>query len=140
MFELQTTAVAGTSYVFGADINYSQKSCTTGYWAPGPSCPASASLTSTFSLLPAKESTTEGCSTGTGAMVSLVNGAALWNWSDGTSYNNAKIWYNLAPAWEIYDMDPCAGHAAGTSYHHHGHAACLAEKLGDTGINVVFLW
>ena len=48
-------------------------------------------------------------------------------------YNNEGTWQNLAPIAELYDVDVCGGHAAGTDYHHHFYSACLADLLGDDG-------
>jgi hypothetical protein len=47
----------------------------------------------------------------------MVNGVALYGWSDTLSYKSQGVWQNLAMSFEVYDMDPCYGHAAGTQYH-----------------------
>jgi hypothetical protein len=130
----KTTAVAGSSYVYGADLNYKTTRCVTGYWPPGPECPSSKSVTSTYTLTPATETSSTGCYFGLGSDVGMyVNGVQIWNWSDANTYNSAGVWYNLAGKFEETGMDVCLGHAANGVYHHHFHAPCLAEKLGDTG-------
>lgn len=77
----KTTAVAGTSYVYGADLNYQTNRCVAGYWPPGPVCPTATSKTSTFTLTPAVE-TSSGCYFGVGAadVGVYVNGVQIWNW------------------------------------------------------------
>jgi|APCry1669189070_1035195.scaffolds.fasta_scaffold246478_1 hypothetical protein len=52
-----------------------------------------------------------------GPVAWLVNGVALYGWSDTLSFNNQGVWQNLAMSFEVYDLDPCYGHAAGTQYH-----------------------
>ena len=59
-----------------------------------------------------------GCSVPMGGPVAwLVNGVALYGWSDTLSYSNQGVWQNLAMSFEQYDMDPCSGHAANGQYH-----------------------
>lgn len=65
-----------------------------------------------------------------------VGGVYLFNYIDTLSYctsGSTSVWTNLAPFFEIYDLDVCSGHAANGDYHHHNHPVCLAEKLSDTG-------
>jgi hypothetical protein len=69
----------------------------------------------------------------TGAAGYFVNGLSAYGWSDATSYNSAGVWYNLAPEFEVYDLDVCNGHAASGDYHHHHYPACLAKIVNDTG-------
>lgn len=127
----RTSAVAGNFYVWGSNIGY--HGCD-GYWPPGPVCPASKSLsTQGFSIYPAPEGNSNGCYSRLGAVGRDINGAAVYDWSDGNTYNNEGIWRNVAPSFEVYDMDPCGGHAANGEYHHHFIAPCLAEKIGDDG-------
>ena len=47
----------------------------------------------------------------------MVNGAALWGWTDANSYNSAGVWHNLAMEMERFDLDICLGHAAQGTYH-----------------------
>ena len=135
----ETTAVAGDTVVFGQDIGYGgnlQTICETtggyGYWPPGPDC---ASNTESVQLYPANpnEEVVEECSTGLDNIGVMINGASIFNWGDGMSYNNAGAFQNLAPLAEFYDVDICGGHAASGNYHHHGYTTCLADLVGDDG-------
>lgn len=47
----------------------------------------------------------------------MVNGVAIFGWSDMNSYNSQGVWNNLAIKFEIYDLDICLGHAANGLYH-----------------------
>lgn len=129
----KTTAVAGSTYIWGQDLGYKSTACNLGYWPPGPSCPTKSALTYTFDLTPGTETRAAGCYTPGGSLGRFVNGVGIFNSKDGQSYNNGDIWHNNAPEFEIYDLDPCWGHAAGGDYHHHNHPYCLAERLGDNG-------
>mmetsp|Transcript_33295 Transcript_33295/g.48199 ORF Transcript_33295/g.48199 Transcript_33295/m.48199 type:complete len:433 (+) Transcript_33295:1827-3125(+) len=131
----KTTAKAGKVYVFGTNIGYNAKSCGLEYWPPGPECPVSKVNSVSFPLHPAPESSAGGCTAPYGGPVAwLVNGVALYGWSDATSYQNGNVWQDVAMSFEIYDMDPCYGHAAKEQYHHHSFSPCLAERLNDKGL------
>lgn len=85
-------------------------------------------------MQPAEETYSGGCYTPIlGAIGYYVNGVSIFGSSDGNSYNNQKVWYNSAPEFELYDMDPCNGHAANGEYHHHHYPKCLQEVLNDNG-------
>ncbi|WP_444929636.1 YHYH protein [Microbulbifer sp. SSSA002] len=119
---------------FGQDIGYdSSTNCQVGagfgYWPPGPVCPENVSHEGYFPTEP--EPATETCESGLGAQGYWVNGAAIYQWSDGQSVDN--IWHTLAPLAETYDVDICSGHAANGEYHHHSYSSCLADLVGDTG-------
>lgn len=126
----------GDSVSFGQDIGYTSNSnCTLdygyGYWPPGPECPTQDERTV---YLPSEPTPTqEECENGLSKVGIMVNGASIYNWGDGMSYNNLGVWQTLAPEAEKYDVDLCGGHAAGTDYHHHFYSACLAELLDDDG-------
>ena len=132
-----TTASAGEAVAFGSDINYnSNNSCTEGsgqgFWPPGPVCPEDVSHSALFRTAPAQE-TTSPCQTGLDAVGHWINGVSVYNWGDGQSYNSERVWTNMAPSFEIYDLDICHGHAANNDYHHHSYPHCLAEQIGDQG-------
>lgn len=132
----KTTAAAGVLVQFGDDIGYDTSGCNMGYWPPGPVCAEEQTgedAITSFTLLPAEEDSTSGCYIGNGAQGLLVNGAALFGWSDTNSYKNEGIWHQTAISFEFYDFDVCNGHAAMGLYHHHTYPPCLAEKLNDTG-------
>ena len=140
LLTIQTTATAGSVYVWGSNIGYNSAACasssTTGYWPPGPACPKSKSTTVAFSLAPKPDVSTTGtgCPVGNGAVGYFVNGAAIFGFSDTQSYSNQNIWHNIAQEFEVYDMDVCNGHASPNfQYHHHAHSPCLAARLNDVG-------
>lgn len=130
------SVTAGQLIQFGDDVGYrSNDGCVElggdGYWPPGPVCPEEQDFEVYLPLEP-----TEGdgdCDTGLTTVGITVNGIAIFNWSDGMSYNNEGVWSNVVGAFEKYDVDICGGHAAMGTYHHHGYSQCLAETLGDDG-------
>src|SRR5436190_12873822 len=97
-----STATEGQVVRFGDDIGYSTTRCVLGYWPPGPSCPTAASTTTNFPMQPIMATTTT--STTLGATGLWVDGSAVYNWSDGMSYNNGNVWQNAAMSFEQYDM------------------------------------
>lgn len=130
-----TTSV-GEVVSFGEDLGYdSNDDCTStggdGYWPPGPTCPTDQGHEVYFPV--AASATTAECETGAGSVGYYVNGTSVFNWTDAQSYNNAGVWYTLAPVAEVYDVDICGGHAANGEYHHHFYSDCLAELVGDEG-------
>jgi|GEM_PF-1586443 len=118
---------------FGAaTIGYTNTTCAMQYWPYGPVCPTNINREVYFPLNPTTATTpTEFLSAS--VIGTLVNGTALYNWSDAMSYNNAGVWDNVAAKFELYDMDICPGHAAGGDYHHHFYPKCLAKQLNDSG-------
>ena len=138
-----TTATAGNSYDFGADINfasreggvsgcYANSGSGAGWFPPGPSCPTDQGYQVYFPVTPAQATST--CYTQVNSVGLYKNGAAIFNWSDDMSYNNAGAWHQLAAKFEVYDLDVCFGHATQNgTYHQHLEANCLAEQVADTG-------
>ena len=134
----QTSATAGNAIEFGEDIGYNSNSnqgaCLStggyGYWPPGPDCPEDTEKTGNFPINP--QPNNETCDTGLGVIGYFVNGVSIFNWGDGQSYNNQRVWFNLAAKAETYDLDVCDGHAARGDYHHHFYSQCLANAIGDT--------
>ena len=102
-----------------------------GYWPPGPGCPTNVSKSSLFTYQPV--ATDEECKTGLGAIGYFSNGTSIYDWNDGQSYNNERVWQHTAANAEIHDLDICLGHAANGDYHHHNFSTCLAEQLNDEG-------
>jgi len=132
-----TTAVLGSTVEFGEDIGYrsSTANCLStggdGYWPPGPACPTNQDKQAYLIAEPMP--TTGSCETGMGFVGLMINGTSIFNWGDGQSYGN-RVWYNLAPIAEQYDVDICGGHAPPTGdYHHHFYTQCLADLVGDDG-------
>lgn len=131
-----TSASAGDVVEFGQDIGYnSNSSCTTGdgagYWPPGPVCPEDVSHQVYIPTSPTPATTD--CSQGLGIIGLILNGASVYGWGDGQSYNSQGVWQNLAPEAELYDIDICAGHAAQEDYHHHLISSCLMDEFDDEG-------
>lgn len=135
----QTTATVGQMVSFGENIGYrsmfNMLQCPAGagygYWPPGPSCATKQTPARCFPLNPTPA--TSACMTGGGAIGLWVNGARVYNWTDGMSYQNQGVWRNIAAKLEVYDLDICPGHSAMGEYHHHSHPTCLQEQLGDVG-------
>ncbi|MCB9792528.1 MAG: YHYH protein [Alphaproteobacteria bacterium] len=132
------TVQVGDVVEFGEDIGYNSTGCTrggddegAGYWPPGPECPEALNRSFVFPGEPAPASTA--CFTPIGTAGLWVNGTAIFNWTDGQTYNSEQTWYNLAQQLEVYDGGICNGHAAAGEYHHHYNPVCLADQLGDDG-------
>lgn len=131
----RTSAEAGP-VEFGSDINYdSSNDCVEGegfgFWPPGPVCPRDVEHEHYFADAP--EAASSECEPGLGTIGLWINGVSVYGYSDGMSYNSEGVWTNLAPVFEVYDIDVCHGHAANNDYHHHSYPHCLAEQLGDDG-------
>ena len=129
----RTSAQVGDVVEFGEDIGYARApGCDLGYWPPGPECPSNQNVSSKIPTEP--EPAVNHCSTGLNSIGVMLNGTAIFNWDDGSSYNNQNIWNNLAPKFEIHDVDLCLGHAQQQgNYHHHMFSSCLQEMMGDDG-------
>ncbi|MDP2547825.1 YHYH protein [Oceanobacter sp. 4_MG-2023] len=139
----EPTVAVGDVIAFGEDIGYdSNDNCSMdygfGYWPPGPECPTQDERTVYVPVEPS--AATEECDSGLDKIGIMVNGASIFNWEDGFTYNEEGVWSNLAPEAEVYDIDMCGGHAAGTDYHHHLYSSCLAELLGDDGSGHSPIW
>jgi hypothetical protein len=132
----QTTTSVGETVEFGEDIGYNSSSeCQVGagfgYWPPGPVCPTNQQHEAHFPLN--QDMGTETCEVGLGTVGLWTNGASIFNWADGFSYNNQGVWTNVAAMAEQYDLDICSGHSAMGNYHHHTYSTCLAEQVNDNG-------
>ncbi len=132
-----TTASAGDTVEFGADIGYRSFSGDTpcaagagyGYWPPGPVCPEDQAKDGYFPIEPVVGS--EDCEVGLAASGYAVNGVSIYSWDDGQSYNSQDVWHTLAPFAEVYDVDICGGHAAGGDYHHHFYSGCWGDIVNE---------
>ena len=131
----QTTAQVGDVIEFGQDINYdSDRTCDLGYWPPGPECPTLKNKNNKIPSSP--KPATQTCEAGLGTIGVLLNGTSVFNWGDAMSYNDENVWSNLAPKFEVYDVDICSGHAEiQGEYHHHTFSSCLQDLMGDDGSN-----
>ncbi len=134
----QPSIQAGQVINFGDDIGYSApRGCAApaegfGYWPPGPACPTAQNNQLYIPLNP-EPATDEVCETQLDIIGLWVNGVLVFNWGDGQSYNNERVWQNTAFDFEAYDLDICPGHSADGKYHHHSYPTCLGEQLGDDG-------
>jgi hypothetical protein len=132
-----TTAKAGDIVPFGANIGYDPKQgCVSGsegygYWPPGPACPKDQKKEQCFPLEP--EPATTVCETGLSSIGTWVNGVGIFNWTDGMSYKNQRVWQNEAYHFEYNDLDICPGHSANGDYHTHSNPTCMATQMDDPG-------
>ena len=128
-----TSAIVGDVIDYGEDIGFdTPPGCDLGYWPPGPACPSDQSKIENLPVKPIPA--TEECDTGLDTMGFMLNGTAVYNWEDGQSYNNQRVWSNIAPIFEFYDVDMCLGHAQQAGdYHHHMFSSCLQDLFSDTG-------
>jgi hypothetical protein len=132
-----TSATVGAVVGFGENIGYDPaQGCTAGtegygYWPPGPACPTDQQKEQCFSLEPEPAATT--CETGLSSIGTWVNGVAIFNWTDGSSYNREGVWQNEAYHFEFNDLDICPGHSAMGDYHTHSNPTCMAAQMDDPG-------
>jgi hypothetical protein len=140
------TVDPGDTVSFGGDIGYSDFGglalCKSGeagfgYWPPGPECPSDQTGMARLNLFPrfpSPAAASAACLTCGDQIGMWVNGVSMYNWWDGHSFDCAQQWHQVAPIWEMLDLDICKGHAdAGGEYHHHTYPSCLAERLSDDG-------
>lgn len=125
---------------FGQHIGFNSPACSLGHWPPGPVCPSNQNREVYFPLSPQPATTT--VETGGNSTGMWINGTAVFNWTDGLSYNSnngradmngQRTWFTNAPVLEAYDVDVCVGHAAQGNYHHHEAPGCIGAILGDAG-------
>lgn len=82
---------------------------------------------------------------GLGPIGLLVNGVAIFSYSDARSYQNQGIWHQNANVFERHGFDNAPGHPSPLRnaspvqgyipglYHHHQSPQALREQLGDDG-------
>lgn len=129
-----TSAMVDDLIKFGQNIGYkiAHYGCNLGYWPAGPACPSNQSKQQSLPATPGPANSA--CTTSLNSIGIMLNGAAIFNWDDGNSYNDQNVWNNLAPVFEEYLVDICEGHAQQQgNYHHHMFSGCVQELLGDTG-------
>ena len=110
-----------------------------GYWPPGPSCASEqSSISMSLTLKPrpnTQSDNTKRCYLPMGMQGMFVNGVQFFGWADGIDYLSKGYFHNIALVFEYYDFDICYGHATDKGvYHHHTYSPCLAELLGDQGL------
>jgi YHYH protein len=80
------------------------------------------------------ESTGTKTSTTLGATGVWIGGMAIYNWSDGQSYNNQRVWNRNAVHWEGGGLASNGGHPPPTGdYHTQAMNIGLMRDLGDNG-------
>ncbi len=108
---------------------YVSCTCIPGYsigpWGSDPNIPSNQNFVFKITRTPRQN-------TGTPVTVNLgqagvwSNGVAIYNPSDGMSYNNAGYWHHNAYYFEGSSFDDCLGHPdAHGCYHHHVNPRCL---------------
>jgi hypothetical protein len=111
------------------------------------SYPSDLDATFRFARSPQADVSGNNTAVGLGPQGVLVNGVALFNFSDGRSYNNQGIWNQDANVFEAIGFDDAPGHPAALRnggvttpggrvagrYHHHQNPIALREMLGDDG-------
>lgn len=110
--------------------------CIPGYsigpWGTDPNIPSNQNFVFKITRKPAKKS---GSPTvvGLGPVGVWSNGVAIYNSSDGMSYNNKGIWNRNAYYFEGATFDNCLGHPDQSGcYHHHVNPKCLYNDSDKT--------
>ncbi|MEO1524153.1 MAG: YHYH protein [Planctomycetota bacterium] len=106
---------------------------TIGPWAQNPNDATDQDVTFYIPRHPEVESGAKS-PTRLGAIGTWIDGTAIFNWSDGRSYQNQGNWNQLAVIFEGVSFDACSAHPPGNgTYHTHGVPTCLVNELGDDG-------
>ncbi|WP_186775444.1 YHYH protein [Rubripirellula tenax] len=104
-----------------------------GPWGPNPNDATDQDVTF---YIPRDPVVNEGTKTRTrlGAIGTWIDGTAIFNWSDGRTFQNAGVWNRLAVVFEAVSFDACDAHPPATGqYHTHGVPTCLVNELDDDG-------
>ncbi len=127
-----TIAILSQIVEFGESVGFNTDSCSLGYWPPGFSCPTDQQKVLLLPINP--KVSTKTCNNTRGIIGLTLNGASIYSWSNGTSYNAQGSWRNIAPKFGVYDLGACSGHAlTDGDYHHHSFSSCLQNEIGDNG-------
>jgi len=119
----------------------------TGPFGPNPSFPADLETTYRIRRFPTEDTSGNNSAVGLGPQGVFVNGVAVFNFSDGLSYNNQGTWNQDANVFEARGFDDSLGHPATLPngdittpdglvegrYHHHQNPVALREQMGDDG-------
>jgi len=96
-----------------------------GPWIGDPNTPSNQNFVFKITLYPAKNSGTP-ILVGLGQIGVWSNGVAIYNASDGMTYNNVGVWHRNAYYFEGPGFDDCLGHPDQHGcYHHHVNPRCL---------------
>lgn len=114
---------------YDANNVYISCTCIPGYsigpWNSDPNIPSNQNFVFMITREPAKNTSTP-TAVGLGQIGVWSNGVAIYNASDGMSYNNAGYWHRNAYYFEGVSFDNCLGHPdAHGCYHHHVNPKCL---------------
>ena len=103
-----------------------------GPWGSDPNVAKNQSATFDINRDPTPQTATK-TATGLGAIGVLVNGVAVFNAEDGTSYNNKGYWHPNAVDAEGSTFDSSGGHPQQQGvYHYHEAPTSLLSVLGQT--------
>jgi hypothetical protein len=103
-----------------------------GPWGSDPNVAKNQSATFDINRNPTAQSGTKTV-TGLGAIGVLVNGVAVFNAEDGTSYNNKGYWHPNAIVKEGSTFDTSGGHPQQQGvYHYHEAPTSLLSELGQS--------
>jgi len=121
---------------YDASNVYVSCTCIPGYsigpWAGDPNIPSNQNFVFKITRTPQKNS---GAPTvvGLGQVGVWSNGVAIYNASDGMSYNNDATWHRNAYYFEGSSFDDCLGHPdVSGCYHHHVNPKCLYNDSDKT--------
>lgn len=121
---------------YDASNVYVSCTCIPGYsigpWAGDPNIPSNQNFVFKITRAPQKNS---GAPTvvGLGQVGVWSNGVAIYNASDGMSYNNDGTWHRNAYYFEGSSFDDCLGHPDQSGcYHHHVNPRCLYNDSAKT--------
>ena len=104
-----------------------------GPWAGNPSTVSDQSRTHKIPRLPTVNNGTKTTTT-LGSTGVWIDGVAIYNWSDGQSFNNARVWNQNAIYFEGSGLDGNGGHPPRTGeYHTHAAPTGLMTRVGDNG-------
>ena len=104
-----------------------------GPWIGNPGTVSAQNRTHKIPRSPTVNSGTK-TSTTLGSTGVWIDGVAIYNWSDGQSFNNTRIWNQNAIYFEGQGLDANGGHPPPTGeYHTHAAPSGLMTKVNDNG-------
>ncbi len=103
-----------------------------GPWTGDPNIPSNQDFVFKITLHPQKNTAAK-TTVGLGPVGVWSNGVAIYNASDGMSYNNDGTWHRNAYYFEGSSFDDCLGHPDQSGcYHHHVNPKCLYNSADST--------
>jgi hypothetical protein len=115
---------------------YVSCTCIPGYsigpWNTDPNIPSNQNFVFKITLHP-EQNTGNPVAVGLGAVGVWSNGVAVYDASDGMTYNNDGTWHRNAYYFEGISFDDCLGHPDQSGcYHHHVNPKCLYNDSDNT--------